>query len=126
MSNRRLRRAGIGDGSSTDDMQVEPTVEMDAFDSEAPGEEPLWVIRSKRVDQFCTVRTRVLLTPVTCDICGLNLAELNHLPPYEDLSPVVQAELKGALADHKRQYHSTADFRVVRESDLPRQWLSRG
>ncbi len=80
------------------------------------------VLKEKKVDNFTTLRTRVVLTPCVCEQCGFDLCVTNGLGEYEDLAPEEKQRVKQAIKKHK-ELHVTSEDRVVAEEDLPTQWL---
>ncbi len=77
-----------------------------------------FVLKEKKIDMFSILRTRVLLTPCVCEMCGFDLCETNGLGEYEELSVEEKARVKQALKKHK-ELHNPSEDRVVAEEDLP-------
>ena len=66
------------------------------------------VLRRRVVDDKNIIVTRVPLTPSMCDICGADLAEINKLPAWDDLSTKKQMELREVVKEHKKVQHPDA------------------
>lgn len=74
----------------------------------AKDDEKRYIIKSIRIpgDQYNVRRIRVELTPAMCEICGADLAEINKLGRWEDLTETHQKGLRDALRVHKKTLHS--------------------
>ncbi len=81
-----------------------------------------YVMKEKKIDTFTINRTRILLTPCVCERCGFDLCEKNGLGDYEALGVEEKARVKVAMEKHK-EFHTTAENRVVDEDDVPTQNL---
>lgn len=106
----------------------DPVVEDDA---EAEAEER-YVLRSRVVDRFNTIRTRVLVTPAVCDVCGTDFVEVNRRKlgidsegTYASLSPAQKDDMKALVAEHKRRVHTGADLHIATRGELAKEWLGR-
>lgn len=97
-----------------------------------PGE-ARYVIRARQIDRFNTIRKRVRLTPAVCEVCGVDFVSINQRRlsrggepvQYEDLSERQQEDMRALVAEHKRLHHTSADRHIIRESELPKEWLGR-
>lgn len=83
-----------------------------------------FVLKEKKLDTFTTIRTRVLLTPCVCERCGFDLCEKNGLGEYDGLEVEEKARVKKAMETHK-EFHTTAENRVVDEDDIPTSWTPK-
>ncbi len=83
-----------------------------------------FVLKEKKLDTFTTIRTRVLLTPCVCERCGFDLCEKNGLGEYDSLEVEEKARVKKAMEVHK-EFHTTAENRVVDEDDIPTSWTPK-
>lgn len=92
--------------------------------------EPQYIIYSQQIDTKTIKRTRNLLTPAVCNVCGLDLVKLAHsqnkvsTTKYSELRPDIQKILSEGVILHKQKQHSTAESLIVGESDLPKRWLT--
>ena len=83
-----------------------------------------YIMREKRIDKFTVKRRRVLITPSVCDVCAIDLREVNNIrPEYKDLPEDIKVRLKLAVADHKKQVHDTSQQRIITEDQLPVAYL---
>lgn len=88
--------------------------------------EARFAIRRIKADKFNEIRTRVEVTPSTCERCGLDMAVVNKLPPYGELSEPAQEAMRAVLAEHIKTIHTAADLQVATASELSREWLGKG
>lgn len=85
-------------------------------------QEAEYIIRRIYIDKMNEKCIRVKLTPSVCNICAFDVAEKIH--GRWGLVPISEREnVLGALAEHKRVYHTLGDQFIVKESQLPKQWL---
>jgi hypothetical protein len=105
----------------------------DEFEQDGPA---TYVVHSKQLDRFNTVRTRVKVTPAVCDICGIDFVALNRarlgaanggVEPmdFDSLTPRQREDMAALVAEHKRLHHTSADKHIVTEAELPKEWLGR-
>lgn len=80
-------------------------------------EEPKYVIRAIHADKYTVVRKRVLLTPAVCEKCGVDLCELNGLPPYDELDDEQRLRVESALARHMKR-HSLAEEPILTKKQI--------
>ena len=86
--------------------------------------EKRYIIQEVKVDEFTTIRQRKELTRDVCNMCGFSVCDVNGLPPYDALTPEMQARVVGTLESHKAKAHTMADKRIVTESQMPTEWLN--
>lgn len=98
----------------------DPFPAQPAEESEEKSKEERYVLHQIPIDKFSTKRVRVRLTPAVCTHCGTDICAVNNLGRYEDLSEEVQGRVKRALEAHKEAYHTKAEAKVVRASELPK------
>lgn len=82
----------------------------------------------RQIDSHTIKRSRVLLTPGVCNVCGLDLVNLaftqNKLTTnkYDELAEELQTIMKQLVQKHKSLLHNTSENLIVTEK--PRRWLS--
>ena len=87
--------------------------------------EALYIIKETIIDKYSVKRERVKITPAVCDKCGFDVSARNGLGHYDDMSPVLQEQVRGAIAEHKSMVHTIAQDLIVKESELPTKWLGQ-
>ncbi len=85
-----------------------------------------FILYSRPIDKFTIKRTRVLLTPAVCDVCGLDLGAHNGLPTYDEMPSDIQAKIRLTVERHKKEFHSIAENLIVDEDQMPTEFLTRG
>lgn len=82
-----------------------------------------YITRTKEVDRFNKVRTRVELTPAVCDECGFDLIAVNNLKAYHTLTPEQQDDVAEAVKVHKETAHRPESALIIEEDAMPKHWL---
>jgi len=102
-------------------------LEVEASDVGEIEDEPeaRYIIKETIIDKYSVKRERVKITPAVCDKCGFDVSARNGLGEYDRMSPVLQAQVQGAIAEHKSLVHTTAQDLIVTQSELPTKWLGQ-
>lgn len=101
-----------------------PEVSVEATPVVAPKkkEERRFVVQSRVVDKFNIRRVRIEVTPAVCTICGWDAAAAIGIP-YADMQVELQAKCAALVEEHKKKVHDKTEARVLRESELPTEYL---
>lgn len=74
------------------------------------------------IDKFNTKRTRVQLTPSTCDVCAFDVAAKKH-GSWEGVPLDKREDVLQAVAEHKREEHTFRTDLIIEEDQMPKEWF---
>ena len=81
------------------------------------------IIRSTRIDPYCTLRKRFVLTPTMCTRNGCTFDAAAKWGGYENAPVSERALMREVLLQHDFNAHNRSEDLVINESELPTQWL---
>ena len=81
------------------------------------------IIRSTRIDPYCTLRKRFVLTPTMCTRNGCTFDAAAKWGGYENAPESERALMREVLLQHDFNAHNRSEDLVINESELPTQWL---
>jgi hypothetical protein len=82
-----------------------------------------FILKRQIIDKFTTKCTRVRLTPSTCDVCSLDIAEFNGLRNWNNVPEDKRTSIIAALKEHKKLVHPVREDLIVSQDELATQWL---
>lgn len=81
------------------------------------------IIRSTRIDPYCTLRKRFVLTPTMCTRNGCTFDAAAKWGGYENAPESERPLMAEVLKQHDLNAHNRSEDLVINESELPTQWL---
>lgn len=78
----------------------------------------VFIIKELPLDRFTIIRTRVQYKPSMCELCALDLAELNNIKSWEDSDDEARKLLANLVAEHKAQVHTKYANKFLTEDEL--------
>jgi predicted Zn-ribbon and HTH transcriptional regulator len=105
------------------ELEEEAIQEEAAEAAHAAANPKMYITKHTQIDKFTIKAERVLITPAVCDKCGFDVSQRNNLGNYDEMTPIMQQQVKDAIAEHKNLVHTTAQDLVVSEDQLPTEWL---
>jgi hypothetical protein len=85
-----------------------------------------FILQSKPVDRFTTIRRRIPLTPSMCTVngCSFDIATKNgYVDGWSSVPQDQRGLLLQALQEHVKFVHTNSQAHIVEESELPTRWL---
>jgi hypothetical protein len=78
----------------------------------------VFITKELPLDRFTIIRKRVEYKPSMCELCALDLAELNNLKPWEDADEEGRKLLASLVEEHKLQIHTRYANKFLTEDEL--------
>lgn len=83
-----------------------------------------FIINEKKIDKFTIKRTRIVLTPAVCEVCGLDLIEnIGGETQYDEMTNGEQEKVREAVQKHKELLHAPASKLIVTRDQVPTSYL---
>jgi hypothetical protein len=82
-----------------------------------------YILKRQIIDKFTTKCSRVKLTPSTCDVCSLDIAEFNGLRNWDNVPDDRRTAILAALKEHKKLVHPVREDLIVNQDELATTWL---
>lgn len=78
----------------------------------------VYITKENVLDRFTIIRKRVEYKPSMCELCALDLAELNNLKSWEDSDEEGRTLLANLVAEHKNAIHTKYANKFLTEDEL--------